>query len=349
MSDLPLGPLMVDVSGTQLSADETAFLSQPAIGGVILFARNYRSKAQVAQLIDAIKSIRNPSLLIAVDQEGGRVQRFKHEFFALPAAYRFGQAYEQDPESALPLCRAAGCVMATELIQVGVDFSFAPVLDCANLNSKAIGDRGFHEQPKIVAVLAGAFIDGMSDAGMAATGKHFPGHGGVTADSHFTLPVDDRSLDQIAEYDLVPYKKLAAQLGGVMTAHIQFPRIDIDAPTFSAFWLQQILRQEIGFSGLIFSDDLSMKGAQVAGNAVDALDSVDVVDQTKRALQAGCDMALICNDPKSAARVADELGKSWAANQPRLLAMRAKSTDRITETEIAKLKDQVALMAMNSA
>ena len=343
MSNLPLGPLMVDVSGAQLSADEAAFLSQPAIGGVILFARNYESREQVAHLIDEIKSIRSPSLLIAVDQEGGRVQRFKHEFFALPAVYRFGQAYQQDPKSARHLCHAAGCLMATELVQVGVDFSFAPVLDCANLNSTVIGDRGFHEQPEIIAALAGAFIDGMSDAGMAATGKHFPGHGGVTADSHFTLPVDGRSLDQIAECDLAPYKKLANTLRGVMTAHIQFPRVDIDPPTFSAFWLNKILRQEIGFSGLIFSDDLSMKGAHVAGNAMDA------VERTKRALQAGCDMALICNDPKSAARVADELGKSWAANQPRLLAMHAKSAHRITEPEIAMLKDQVSLMAKNFA
>lgn len=337
MLELPLGVLMVDVNGTQLGGDDAAFLSQPAIGGVILFARNFHNRAQVTRLIAEIKAIRSPALLIAVDQEGGPVQRFKHEFFALPAAYRFGTVYEQEPKLALSLCRAAGCLMATELLQVGVDFSFAPVLDCANLNSKVIGERGFHQQPKIIVALAGAFIDGMHEAGMVATAKHFPGHGGVTADSHFELPVDGRALDEITECDLVPYKKLASALHGVMTAHIQFPHIDIDPPTFSPFWLEKILRRELGFSGLIFSDDLSMKGAHVAGNAV---------HRAKRALQAGCDMVLLCNDRKNAAKVAAELGESgeyWAANQSRLLAMHAESAP-VTDTKIAKLKAQLTLM-----
>ena len=305
---------MIDVSGLQLSADETAFLSHPAIGGVVLFARNFQSRVQVRTLIGEIKAVRNPSLLIAVDQEGGRVQRFKNEFSVLPAAYQFGQAYERDPQSAIESCRATGRLMATELLQVGVDFSFAPVLDCVNLDSKAIGDRGFHEQPEVIAILADAFINGMKEAGMVAVAKHFPGHGGVIEDSHLQLPVDERSYAQIAQHDLIPYKKLTKNLHGIMTAHIQFPQIDADLPTFSTFWLNKILRQEIGFSGLIFSDDLSMQGANVGGNAI---------HRTKRALQAGCDMALICNDPKSATTVAHELGTSWQASQSRLLAMQA--------------------------
>ncbi len=331
--ELPLGPLMVDVSGLQLRADETLFLSQPAIGGVILFARNFYSREQVSALISNIKSIRKPSLLIAVDQEGGRVQRFKNEFFALPAAYQFGKLYEQDAKSARSLCRAAGRLMATELLQVGVDFSFAPVLDCVNLDSCVIGDRGFHEQAEVIVALAGAFIDGIKEAGMVASAKHFPGHGGVTTDSHFMLPVDERSLEQLVHRDLIPYKKLATAFSAVMTAHIQFPNIDNDLPTFSAFWLNEILRQEMGFSGLIFSDDLSMKGAHVGGN---------VIHRTKRALQAGCDMALLCNDPKGATRVADELGTSFKASQPRLLEMHAKPTKRITNTEITMLKNQLS-------
>ncbi len=332
--ELPLGPLMVDVGGRHLATDETVFLAQPAIGGVILFSRNYQSREQVSALINEIKSIRTPSLLIAVDQEGGRVQRFKNEFTRLPAAYQFGDVYTQDPQSAIELCCTAGCLMAAELRQVGIDFSFAPVLDCANLHSNVIGNRGFHQQPTIIVKLASAFIDGMQQAGMVATGKHFPGHGGVTADSHLTLPIDKRTLEEIADYDLIPYKNLAKKLAGIMTAHIHFPKIDADLPTFSTFWLNTTLRQEIGFNGLIFSDDLSMQGACTAGNAM---------QRTKSALQAGCDMALICNDHDSALSVADELGTSWQAHQPRLLAMQAQSAERITEADMTILKNQLSL------
>ena len=338
--ELPLGPLMVDVGGRHLATDETVFLAQPAIGGVILFSRNYQSREQVSGLINEIKSIRTPSLLIAVDQEGGRVQRFKNEFTRLPAAYQFGDVYTQDPQSAIELCCTAGCLMAAELLQVGVDFSFAPVLDCANLHSTVIADRGFHAQPEIITILATAFIDGMRQAGMVATGKHFPGHGGVIADSHLKLPVDKRSLDEVVDCDLMPYKKLAKNLSGIMTAHIHFPKIDKDLPTFSAFWLHKILRQNIGFNGLIFSDDLSMKGAHVGGN---------VIRRTKRALQAGCDMVLLCNDHKSASSIADELGTFWQANQPRLLAMQAESSHRPTEADIARLRERLSGILKTSA
>ncbi len=336
-TDLPLGPLMVDINGTFITANDKTFLSQPAVGGVILFGRNLESRVQAAELITEIKSIRKPSLLIAVDQEGGRVQRFKKEFFILPPAYKFGQIYRENPQLSVEYCRTAGCLMASELVNVGVDFSFAPVLDCANLESEAIGDRGFHEQPEVITTLAGAFIDGMNEAGMVATGKHFPGHGGVTTDSHFGLPVDNRSMVQLESYDLIPYKILAKKLGGVMTAHIHFPEIDKELPTFSSFWLGEILRDKIGFTGIIFSDDLSMEGALVAGNAV---------QRAKHALTAGCDMALVCNNRESAAQIADELGDSWKVSQPRLMAMYAAPENH--DLNIAALQNQLSRLTVTA-
>ncbi len=334
-ANLQPGPLIVDIAGTHITADEKLFLAHPAIGGVILFARNLESRKQAAELIAEIKSVRNPSLLIAVDQEGGRVQRFKKEFFILPAAHNYGRIYDDNPALSIKLCRAAGCLMASELRGVGVDFSFAPVLDCADLESDAIGDRGFHEQPEIIATLAGAFIDGMNSAGMVATGKHFPGHGGVITDSHFSLPVDNRELDQLNQHDLIPYKILAEKLGGVMTAHVQFPRIDRELPTFSSFWLNHVLRSEIGFTGVIFSDDLSMEGALVAG---------DAAQRVKNALTAGCDMALICNDPGSAERMADALGDAWQVDPIRLSSMRAKPAG--SDISISALQEQLSRMAV---
>ena len=332
-ANLQPGPLIVDIAGTDITADEKLLLTHPAIGGVILFARNLESRKQAAELITEIKSVRNSSLLIAVDQEGGRVQRFKKEFFILPAANKYGEIYDENPALSIKLCRAAGCLMASELRSVGVDFSFAPVLDCANLESNAIGDRGFHEQPEIIATLAGAFIDGMNNAGMVATGKHFPGHGGVTTDSHFSLPVDNRQLQQLNQHDLIPYKILAKKLGGIMTAHVHFPMINDTLPTFSSFWLNQVLRKEIGFTGMIFSDDLSMEGALVAG---------DATQRVKHALTAGCDMALICNEPGSAERMADALGNTWKVDPERLLSMRAKPASN--DISVAALQEQLSRM-----
>ena len=293
--DLPLGPLMVDVGGLDLTDDDIELLALPAVGAVILFSRNFESRPQVSAMINRIKSIRNPALLIAVDQEGGRVQRFRKGFSALPAALDFGRIYDHDPDQALAMCLDTGKLMARELIEVGVDFSFAPVLDCTNSNSSVIGDRGFHHHPKVISELAGAFINGMNTAGMAAIGKHFPGHGGVIEDSHAELPVDNRTMQELDGCDLIPYKSLVDRLGGIMTAHVHFPNIDQELPTYSPFWIQAILRKYLGFRGLIFSDDLSMKGAEGAGTPL---------QRTQRALQAGCDMALICNDSLAANEVA---------------------------------------------
>ena len=296
--NLPLGPLMVDVGGLELSREDIELLLRPAVGAVILFRRNFASREQVTTLIRCIKAIRNPALLIAVDQEGGRVQRFKKGFSSLPAALDFGRMYDRDRDQALALCRETGSLMARELIEVGVDFSFAPVLDRANSASGVIGDRGFHQRPQVIAELAGAFVSGMNSAGMVATGKHFPGHGGVVEDSHTELPVDNRTLQELEDCDLLPWRNLIGRLGGTMTAHVHFPNIDDELPTYSSFWIQSILRQRLRFKGLIFSDDLSMKGAEGAGAPL---------RRTQRALQAGCDMALICNDRPAANEVARKL------------------------------------------
>ncbi len=318
---IPLGPLMIDVVGTTIDKRDRARLCHPAVGGVILFARNYEMREQVAALCDEIKALRTPGLLIAVDQEGGRVQRFQNEFVRLPAMAKLGQYYADNRDQALQLAENAGFVMATELIDVGVDFSFAPVLDLAAVPSAVIGDRSFDATPEVISELAAAVINGMNAAGMQATGKHFPGHGNVSADSHYETPIDPRTFKQIQDLDLQPFIQLRDQLGAVMTAHIQFPEIDTNLPTYSEFWIQQVLRQQIGFEGVVFSDDLSMKGALAAGS---------ISERVQKARTAGCDMALICNDPDAvdeALKQTDPM--TTPETQHRLLAMRAVKSARV--------------------
>ncbi|MDD9875163.1 MAG: beta-N-acetylhexosaminidase [Gammaproteobacteria bacterium] len=321
-AELPLGPLMADLRGESLTAGEADFLRHPALGAVILFAHNYRSKAQAGALVAEIKALRSPPLLVAVDQEGGAVQRFTDGFYPLPAAARIGELHHRDRGLGLKAAGAAGQLMAAEVAQTGVDLSFAPVLDCRNPHSCVIGQRAFHPDPGAVFELAGAYITGMRRAGMAATAKHFPGHGGVDADSRRKLPVDSRTLSEIQQRDILPFARLAARLGGVMTAHIQFPRIDRRVPAYSRVWLREILRGRLGFDGVIFSDDLSMAGAANTGDDAAA----DMPTRCIAALNAGCDMALVCNDPDGARRAADALGDGYACDQERLLAMRIDQT-----------------------
>jgi beta-N-acetylhexosaminidase len=288
----PLGAVMVDIAGFTLTAQERERLCHPGVGGVILFSRNYESPAQLRSLTRDIAQLRSPALMIAVDHEGGRVQRFRHGFTVLPACRRIGALYDDAPEQALQMARAAGFVLAYELRQAGVDFSFAPVLDIDFGRSIVIGDRAFHRDPLAVAALASAQIEGLHAAGMAAVGKHFPGHGYVGADSHVEIPVDDRSLDAILAADLVPYPAaIAAGLDGVMPAHVIYAQVDSRPAGFSPVWIADVLRRELGFRGLVFSDDLSMEGASVAG---------DIVERAEAALEAGCDMVLVCNAPASA-------------------------------------------------
>ena len=287
---MALGSVMIDIEGIALTEDDRQLLQHPSVGGVIYFSRNYQSPAQISALSADIRQCR-PDILIAVDQEGGRVQRFKAGFTRLPAMQRFLPLFHKNADAALSLVENCGWLMAVELLAVGVDFSFAPVLDVDDNFCKVIADRSFSSDPDEVSALAGAFMRGMNDAGMATTGKHFPGHGSVAGDSHAVSPTDNRTLDEIHSKDLIPFKALLPSLNAVMPAHIIFPQLDSLPVGFSPYWLQTQLRNELHFDGVIFSDDLTMEGAAVAGN---------YGERAIAALSAGCDMVLVCNNRKGA-------------------------------------------------
>lgn len=303
------GSLMLDIAGTWLTAEDRQLLRQPEVGGLILFARNIEHPQQVRELCAAIRAER-PDLLLAVDQEGGRVQRLRQGFVRLPSM----QALAAAPD-ALQLVAQCGWLMASEVLAVGLDFSFAPVLDLDHGRSTVIGSRSFGADPARVGELATAFIAGMRDAGMAATGKHFPGHGWPEADSHVAIPRDERSLDEIRACDMQPFARLAPLLDGIMPAHVIYPQVDEQPAGFSRRWLQDILRGELGYRGVIFSDDLSMAGAHVAGTA-DA--------RVAAALDAGCDMALVCNDRGAAELALEYLQRRGVSPAPQLAGMRAR-------------------------
>ncbi|MGD8828169.1 MAG: beta-N-acetylhexosaminidase [Gammaproteobacteria bacterium] len=310
---MTLGPLMLDLEGTSVSAEERQMLTHPLVGGVILFSRNYASPEQLERLVAELHALRDPPLLVAVDHEGGRVQRFREGFTALPAAYEYGRLYDSDPDRALALAEQGGWLMAAELRAVGVDLSFAPVLDLDRGISRVIGDRAFHSDPAAVARLAGAWIRGMRRAGMTATGKHFPGHGGVAPDSHVTMPVDERDLGDIRMADMEPFRQLndGGRLPAVMMAHVVYPALDELPASLSRRWIQGELRERLGFSGAVFCDDLSMAGAAVRE---------DIAEVARLALDAGCDMLPVCNHRANAVRLLDALkGFESPAAQIRLV------------------------------
>lgn len=312
-----IGPCMLDIAGTALTVEDEARLRHELVGGVILFARNYESPRQLLQLTASIHALRTPPLLIAVDHEGGRVQRFVDGFTRIPAMRELGNIWDENPRRAKHLAQQVGYVLAAELRACGVDFSFTPVLDIDFGISKVIGDRAFHSEPQAIAELAHSLLLGLKQGGMPTVGKHFPGHGYVHADSHLAIPIDERSYTDIEFCDLIPFRQMVNYgLTAVMPAHVIYSKVDKHPAGFSKIWLKDILRGELGFNGCIFSDDLSMEGATVAGG---------IVQRAEAALQAGCDMVLVCNQPS----LADKLlaGLKWdmpAASKARLMQMRGR-------------------------
>jgi len=310
---MSIAPLMLDLESIELSKEETELLQHPLTGGVILFSRNYESTEQLSVLINDIRSATKNTLLIAVDHEGGRVQRFKHEFTKLPAIAKICQYNDAHQRSFYH-----GWLMAAEVRSMGIDFSFAPVLDIDYGVSEVIGDRSFNQNPSTISLLANEYIKGMREAGMASTGKHFPGHGAVTEDSHHDIPVDKRSREEIWANDIIPFAELIkAGLDAVMPAHIIYSELDKNPAGFSSYWLQDILRNELKFDGVIFSDDLTMQGASVMGGYPERAES---------AMQAGCDMILVCNNREGAIQVIDNANiVHTAKSKERLNRMIGKS------------------------
>jgi len=314
----PRGPVFLGVEGMELTADDRARLAHPLVGGVILFARNYESPSQVKALTAAIRALRTPSLLIAVDHEGGRVQRFRDGFSAIPPMRTLGELWDRDVAKAAKEATRIGRTIADELRQHGVDFSFTPVLDVDHGASAVIGDRAFHRNPNAIAHLASALHDGLRAGGMAAVGKHYPGHGQVVADSHTDLPVDERDLGALVIDDLVPFGALIHRgLEAIMPAHVVYPAVDDQPAGYSRKWLQEILRGRLGFDGLIFSDDLGMAGAQGVG---------DLVARAEASVAAGCDMVLACNDFEGA----DSLLETWTPRSNPDLERRAAKMEART-------------------
>jgi beta-N-acetylhexosaminidase len=289
---MTLGPVMLDVVGKELTAEDIKRLQHPLVGGVILFSRNFESPAQLKALTASIHAVRQPPLLISVDHEGGRVQRFKDGFTKIPPMREFGKIWDSHPKKAKELAEEAGWILAAELRAHGVDFSFAPVLDMDYGESQVIGNRAFHVKAQAIHELAYALMHGLKHGGMPAVGKHFPGHGYVVADSHVAIPVDEREFDEIAQNDMQPFRQMIDDgIQAIMPAHVIYPKVDEKPAGFSPRWLQKVLRERLGFDGVIFSDDLSMEGAGVAG---------DVTARALAALNAGCDMVLLCNQPDKA-------------------------------------------------
>ncbi|NKB38838.1 MAG: beta-N-acetylhexosaminidase [Gammaproteobacteria bacterium] len=328
---MSLGPIMLDLRGLQLEPDERELLRHPLVGGVILFSRNYSDIDQLRKLTGDIHQLRNPALLIAVDHEGGRVQRFHQGFTRLPACACYGQLYEKDRNLARDQAENAGWLSAVELLSVGIDLSFAPVLDINPGVSEVIGNRAFHSEPEIVAELAMYFCRGMKKAGMEAVGKHFPGHGSVGADSHHAVPIDRRRFQEIAMRDMVPFQRLlTSHLQGIMPAHVIYPDVDEKPAGFSGQWLEQVLRRQLGFQGTIFSDDISMKGAEVLGS---------YTERACAAIAAGCDMVLVCNNQEAAIKVLETLQAEISpASQVRLIRMHGRRLDSGIE-ELQKQTD----------
>jgi beta-N-acetylhexosaminidase len=339
---MSLGPLMVDIAGTSLTPEDIDVLRHPLVGSVILFTRNYQNPQQITALCSAIRAVRSPHLLIGVDQEGGRVQRFRDGFTRLPAVRLLGRRFDADRREGLLAAHSVGWLMAAELRSVGVDFSFAPCVDLDYGLSEVIGDRAFHSDPDAAGALAAAYLAGMREAGMAAVAKHFPGHGAVAADSHVALPVDRRELADM-EPDLRPYRLLIDnQLAGIMAAHVEYPSVDASPASLSKRWIGEILCGSLGFHGCVFTDDLTMAGAAVFGTPP---------ERVRRAAEAGCDVLMICNDRAAVLSVlrSVEPDISTPASQARLVRMRARGEPPVDLAADVRRNEALATIAGLSA
>jgi beta-N-acetylhexosaminidase len=313
-------------------------LRHPQTGGVILFTRNYRDPQQLAELCRQIHELRDPRLVIAVDHEGGRVQRFRDGFQSIPAMGQLGDLYDDDPRQALQCAQTFAWMMSAELLHYGVDLSFAPVLDIADPVSDVIGDRAFHRDPEAIAHLANAWVRGMRSAGMEAVGKHFPGHGSVEGDSHHVMPFDRRSFVDIENLDLVPFRRVInTHLAGIMMAHVIYEQVDKLAAGYSHYWIETVLREQLQFNGIVFSDDLSMCGAESVGG---------YPERARLALAAGCDILLVCNNPDGADEVLESLaGYSNQTTQLRMIRLHGQDANAQL---FASEKWQSALAALES-
>jgi len=328
---------VIDVVGTQLSDEDRERLRHPAAGAVILFSRNYENTLQLNVLVEDIEKLREPALLVCVDHEGGRVQRFREGFTAIPAMRELGRLWDRDKEAAKEAARGAAYVIAAEVGAHGIDFSFAPVLDLDYGSSSVIGTRALHYDPNAVGALGAAIVQGFASAGMAAVGKHFPGHGFAAADSHVDVPKDERAFSEILKKDVAPYRAaFQAGLAGVMPAHVIYTQCDPEPAGYSKYWLQEVLRAKLGFDGLIFSDDLSMAGASTVGGPP---------ERARAALAAGCDMVLLCNDPEGQNKLLESLGDLQMKNPERLERMRKKG-GRDLRKSVAYREAQEALTAL---
>lgn len=333
----PLGPAVIDVVGTVMTDEDRERLRHPAAGAVILFSRNYENPEQLRLLIQEIEKLRDPALLVCVDHEGGRVQRFREGFTSIPSMRELGRLWDRDKELATQAARGAAYVIAAEIGAHGVDFSFAPVLDLDYGGSSVIGDRALHFDPNAVGALAAAIVQGFADAGMAAVGKHFPGHGFATADTHHDVARDERSFTEIFKKDVAPYRvAIQAGLAAVMPAHVVFTQCDAEPAGYSKYWLQEVLRGKLGFDGLVFSDDLSMAGASTVGGPP---------ERARAALAAGCDMVLLCNDPEGQNKLLFSLSDFAAPNSARLERMRKKG-GRDLRKSVAYREAQETLTAL---
>jgi beta-N-acetylhexosaminidase len=313
---LPLGPVVLDPAGPALSDDDRRRLLHPAAGGVILFAHNYETPEQLLALTGEISRLREPELPISVDHEGGRVQRFAQGFTPIPPMRQLGVLWDRDRDAARRAARAVGTVIAAELGAHGLDYSFTPVLDLDYGSSAVIGHRAFHYDPAAVGVLAAQLIEGLAGGGMAAVGKHFPGHGFAAVDSHVGVPTDGRSRQDLFRKDLVPYQAaIEAGLAGIMPAHVIYTQVDPEPAGYSRYWLQEVLRGRLGFEGLIFSDDLSMEGASTAGG---------IPERARAALAAGCDQVLLCQKPKEQELLLESLASISVSFPERIEKMRRR-------------------------